>query len=70
MKSQIIAQGHNWYRDTVSYRKKAEEIRLRVTIEYAPVYAKASWWRNWIIQLKIDREVAQELRKYDPSYRI
>jgi len=48
--------------------KKAEEIRLRVTLEYAAEYTKASWLGKRIIQLKIQRQVRKEMKAFDPSY--
>jgi hypothetical protein len=61
MKDGIIAQNSMWSPE--AYRKKKEEIRLRVTIQYASEYAKASWWGKLMIDMKVSYVVRREMAK-------
>ncbi len=67
MKEAIIPQRPSW-RFSEAYRKKAEEIRLRVRDKYAVEYAKASLWDKLKIKVKIAREISKEMKALDPSH--
>jgi len=68
MSESIIAQQWNW--PPTDFRKKIEEIRLRVTAKYASEYAKASFWGKLIVNMKMAYEIKRETQKLDPGYRL
>jgi len=70
MKEGIIARGPISDSAWEDFRRKREEIRLRVTMKYASIYGKASWWGKLILDAKIAYEIRSDVAKLDPRYRL
>lgn len=67
MKDAFVAQGPHSIPDLIELRRQARELRSKLAIESAPEYANSSWWKKWVINFQINREVA---RRMDPRYRL
>jgi hypothetical protein len=59
----IVADGHNRYRDAINYADVRKRLHAQITLRYQDQLRHASVWRRWWIAIKVRRDTRAELKK-------